>query len=261
MNATHSETYQKALAAYDAKNYDEARSLFEQEAEAGNTDAMVNLGTFYMQGAGVERNGADAAKWYEKAAEGGNMKGMANLAMIYENGIGVTQDLEKALNYYKKAGENGDTAAAYQAGSMMVDGGHGLTPDYKTGMAMLLMAADKGYRRAVMKIGSVNGDYLPAAKSPFPEGIHLNAGFRGKSLEEQIPALDAILEEKIRPMLRQDGGDVTLVELLENGKWLEIRLKYLGNCVGCSYASSATLTAIKDVLYETIDKGIRVIAL
>ncbi len=37
--------------------------------------------------------------------------------------------------------------------------------------------------------------------------------------------------EEIRPFLRNDGGDITLVEI-EDGKLVKVRLE--GNCVGCS---------------------------
>ncbi len=37
--------------------------------------------------------------------------------------------------------------------------------------------------------------------------------------------------EEIRPFLKNDGGDISLVSI-ENGKEVKVRLE--GNCVGCS---------------------------
>jgi Fe-S cluster biogenesis protein NfuA len=48
--------------------------------------------------------------------------------------------------------------------------------------------------------------------------------------EELKQKVEQALEE-IRPFLRNDGGDITLVAI-EGGKLVKVRLE--GNCVGCS---------------------------
>ncbi len=48
--------------------------------------------------------------------------------------------------------------------------------------------------------------------------------------EELKQKVEEALEE-IRPFLRNDGGDITLVSI-EDGKLVKVRLE--GNCVGCS---------------------------
>ncbi len=50
------------------------------------------------------------------------------------------------------------------------------------------------------------------------------------SAEELRVKVETALEE-IRPFLKSDGGDISLVSI-ENGKEVKVRLE--GNCVGCS---------------------------
>ena len=50
------------------------------------------------------------------------------------------------------------------------------------------------------------------------------------TVEELREKVENALEE-IRPFLKNDGGDISLVSI-ENGKEVKVRLE--GNCVGCS---------------------------
>ena len=50
------------------------------------------------------------------------------------------------------------------------------------------------------------------------------------TVEELREKVENALEE-IRPFLKSDGGDISLVSI-ENGKEVKVRLE--GNCVGCS---------------------------
>ena len=43
-----------------------------QAVEAGDSQAMFNLGQSYQYGAGVEQNESEAVKWYCRAAMAGN---------------------------------------------------------------------------------------------------------------------------------------------------------------------------------------------
>ena len=45
--------------------------------------------------------------WYKKAANNGNIIAMSNLGYYYKNGNGVEKDINKAIYWYKKAAEQG----------------------------------------------------------------------------------------------------------------------------------------------------------
>ncbi len=59
----------------------------------------------------------------------------------------------------------------------------------------------------------------------------------GAPVSELFPRIQTCIDEKIRPFIQLDGGEIELVELTP-GKVLKVRLH--GACVGCM-ASSMTL--------------------
>ena len=62
-----------------ARDYAEARRLFEQGAALGNAACMNGLGAIYNEGDGVRRDVKVARQWFEKAAALGNPEAKQNL--------------------------------------------------------------------------------------------------------------------------------------------------------------------------------------
>lgn len=62
-----------------ARDYGEARRLFEQGAAMGNAACMNGLGAIYNEGDGVRRDVKLARQWFEKAAALGNPEATQNL--------------------------------------------------------------------------------------------------------------------------------------------------------------------------------------
>jgi len=50
--------------------------LLRKAAEAGDGQAMSDLGRMYEYGVGIPQDPAEAVKWFRKAAEAGNPQGM-----------------------------------------------------------------------------------------------------------------------------------------------------------------------------------------
>ena len=77
----------------DLGDYAKALPPLQKAAEAGNAEAMNQLGRLYQTGRGVAQpDYAQAREWYQKAAEAGNVRAMYNLGVLYEKGLGVAQD-------------------------------------------------------------------------------------------------------------------------------------------------------------------------
>jgi len=79
---------------------DDARALqwARKAADGGYEPAYFDVGYFYRQGIGTDKNPAAAARWLEKAT-GPRIEAHYLLAMIYWHGEGVTQNYQKAYEY------------------------------------------------------------------------------------------------------------------------------------------------------------------
>ncbi len=68
--------------------------------------------------------------------------------------------------------------------------------------------------------------------------------------------IEAILDRTIRPGLRADGGDMTVLSVTNN----EVRIAYQGACSGCPSAFMGTLEAVENILQqETNNPKLKVI--
>jgi NifU-like protein len=85
--------------------------------------------------------------------------------------------------------------------------------------------------------------------------------FSKMTIVKRLKAVDAVIEEHIRPMLIMDGGDMEILDIKENGAYYDIYISYLGNCSGCASANTGTLYSIEEILKNKIDENIRVIPL
>ena len=110
------------------KEYDECNRLIEEYfntkqyekcfeghlvlAEGGYPLAECQVGYFYYEGLGTEKDLAKAIYWTQRAAEHGDRDGQFNLAWFSEEGIGTEVDPDKAKYWYQMAAEQGHDLAA-----------------------------------------------------------------------------------------------------------------------------------------------------
>jgi localization factor PodJL len=84
----------------------QARHWTEKAAAGGVTGAMYNLGLFYYNGYGGDKNPVLAATWFRKSAENGLFEGQYNLGLLYQQGNGVPLDPSEAYKWLKLAAKN-----------------------------------------------------------------------------------------------------------------------------------------------------------
>ena len=86
-----------------------------------------------------------------------------------------------------------------------------------------------------------------------------DVAFDEMTMVGQLKAVEAVLDAEIRPMLQGDGGDMEVIDLqkAESGA-IDIYIRYLGACGGCSSGTGATLYAIESILQEELSPNIRV---
>ena len=83
--------------------------------------------------------------------------------------------------------------------------------------------------------------------------------FDKMTIVQRIKAVDAVIDEYIRPMLVMDGGDMEIIDIKENLPYYDIYIRYLGACGSCASGSTGTLYAIEATLKQKVDENIRVL--
>jgi NifU-like protein len=71
-------------------------------------------------------------------------------------------------------------------------------------------------------------------------------------------AVERVLDEKVRPNLLKDGGNLEVVDMKSSDGVTEVFIRYMGACRGCPSAAVGTLTYIEDFLKSELDPAIRV---
>ncbi|EAI3116367.1 iron-sulfur cluster assembly scaffold protein NifU [Campylobacter coli] len=86
-----------------------------------------------------------------------------------------------------------------------------------------------------------------------------DVAFDEMTLVGQLKAVESVLDAEIRPMLHNDGGDLEVIDIQKaEGAAIDVYIRYLGACSGCSSGSGATLYAIETILQEELSPNIRV---
>lgn len=88
---------------FNTQQYEKCFSGHLALAEQGYPLAECQVGYFYFDGLGVEKDLEKAVYWTRRSADHGDRDGQFNLAWFHEDGIGVQKDLEQAAFWYRKA--------------------------------------------------------------------------------------------------------------------------------------------------------------
>ena len=91
-------------------------------AEAGDPEAMSQLGTVLATADEKHRDLEGARRWLRAASEAGDLNAMFNLGVLYEKGLGVQADLSEAALWFWQAAEQGDSGARIKLGTMLIRG-------------------------------------------------------------------------------------------------------------------------------------------
>jgi TPR repeat protein len=137
-----------------AINAEEAFSLMTAEAEKGNANAMLTLGTMYERGIGAGRNFTNALEWYGKAASAGLAEGYYNVGVCYEVGMGAAADAGKAFSNFEKSAELGLNQGLYKLAGFYFNG---VATDRNEpwGVELLGRAANAGHSQALNDMGVI----------------------------------------------------------------------------------------------------------
>jgi localization factor PodJL len=132
-----------------------ANAALREAANAGDAEALFEIGRRYTDGEGVERDLAMAAKWYEAAARAGFAPAQYRFANFLEKGNGVPLDVEKAALWYERAAEQGNALAMHNLAVIHTSGLIGGKPEMETAIAWFGKAADLGVRDSQVNLGII----------------------------------------------------------------------------------------------------------
>lgn len=206
------ERNRKALAAYGRGEYHLALQLWQPAAEAGDAQAMNNLGVLYDKGLGVEPDVGRALHWYAKSAEAGHPSGMCNFGRMLEQGRGIPQDVEEAARWFDLAARKGQPEAQYNLG-MLYEQGHGVGKDDAAAAAWYSRAAAANQPNALARLGHFYREGRVVKKNRESATLLLyGAAMQGnaaamKELEEMADASAGRTQNAVLFGLRLDGAD------------------------------------------------------
>lgn len=104
--------YSYAMRAYDNGEYSKALPIIYGSALFNDTAACGLLGTMYLFGRGLDKDGQKAEYWLRKAAEAGLVAAQSVLGIMFATGQGVPPDMTKAKIWLERAASAGDAEAA-----------------------------------------------------------------------------------------------------------------------------------------------------
>ncbi len=125
-------------------------------AETGDPISQNNLGTYYLNGVGVDKDYEKAIYWYQQAAGQELADAQYNIGICYLNGFGVGTDYEQAAYWFQKAADQEHTIAEYNMG-YFCENGMGVAQDYERAAYWYRKAAEKGYAEAQTNLGVLYG--------------------------------------------------------------------------------------------------------
>ena len=83
--------------------------------------------------------------------------------------------------------------------------------------------------------------------------------FAEQSLIQKHREVEKVLDEKVRPALIRDGGNLEVVDMKGDGAATQVYVRYMGACKGCPSAQMGTLEFIEEFLRKELDQNIRVL--
>lgn len=218
---------EEAAMAYAKGDYATAESIWRKHAEAGDGQAMNNLGVLYDLGQGVEPDMGRALHWFAESAKTGHPSGMSNYGRMLEQGRGIEANPAEAARWFDLAARQGQPEAQYNLG-MLYELGRGVSQDFKAAAAWYSRAAAQQQTEALFRLGHFYRIGQGVTKNPARAVLLLYAAAMNgdtnamKDLEEMARAeptrpeavlfgqrLDNTDRNSMRAALKQYGATVT----------------------------------------------------
>jgi len=141
------------------------------------------------------------------------------------------------------------TKAGAFCGSCIKPGGHEKREYYLVDILAETRAEIDAEKKQAQLDAQVSGNFSDVA-------------FENMTVVGQLKAIDAVIDEYVRPMLEMDGGNMEILDLQKDPDgFFDVYIRYLGACSGCASGATGTLYAIENILQEHLYEKIRVLPL
>ncbi len=172
-------------------DFEKARLLLLEEAQAGNALAMFDLGRVSSAGIGQDPDESQAQAWYAKALAAFRAveKGRSNryaeyrIGRMYAAGLGVELDCEAAALWFEKSSSQNYAPAQYSLAKLYSEG-HGVERDYRMALRLYEQAAMKGFPYAVWELGKLYRDGVGTRPDDRQATRYFASAFRGFQMME-----------------------------------------------------------------------------
>ncbi len=148
--SAHAESLDRAIEAYDFKEYQDAAQWLRPWAEQGRAEAQYRLGMLFENGQGVVKNLQDAKKWYREAAVQGHLGARHRLEALGERSAHDGETV--AIKWYLDIADQGDANAQYNL-AFMYETGFSVPKDYGKAARWYASAAEKKHVLAQLRLG------------------------------------------------------------------------------------------------------------
>lgn len=85
--------------------------------------------------------------------------------------------------------------------------------------------------------------------------------FSKMSIVKKLKMIEQVLDTYVRPMLKNDNGDIEIIDIKDNQNFIDLYIKYIGNCEKCISGQTGTLFFIEKTLKEKLDNSIRLFSI
>lgn len=154
-------------------------------AEAGGRPAMLATGLAYYRGDGVERDCYEARRWLKRAAEAGEVEALYNLGTLDDEGSCGIARAESAVEFYRRAAEKGHAGACFRLGELYRTG-RGVEPDVDQAFRWLDAAAGQGEPEAFCALARLyaRGSGVQASRQKAQRWLRKGLGSRSAGAVE-----------------------------------------------------------------------------
>lgn len=145
----------RGVDAWTAGDYVTAVSEWQQPAQAGDADALFNLGQAYRLGRGVSADIQKARELYQQAAQRGHVKAADNFGLLlFQQG-----EQKVAMPYIEAAADRGDPRAQYVLGLAHFNADYA-EKDWVRAYALLTLSQGAGLPQATGALQQMD-QYVP----------------------------------------------------------------------------------------------------